>query len=478
MVVSRQRRRQAEPMRAGLLGGIDTGSCGDLRRAEVLARRLVLADARDDGARAALALAGALLAVDCGLPLTKDVVDVASGTVEAGGTDDRAQSDAASARALLRVAAGEPAAAIAEAEAIVARAPGLPQPLYALARARARAGDLVGASRALEAAMVIGPAFVPARLAWAEVRLDLGDAATAAEALRALPNPDLRARLLLDEVDRARAPHAPDAASAAALDAACDTSQLTDALEVSACALRDATRARLAGDRVRARARAVAAAEAVPTDPRLLSEIAQLLAELGAVDRAAALVTRAQRLAAPHMPALAWAEFGVGLGRGRTPAQPAPPFPPPPEGPLLEMRAALAAGGVGALAPLITRGGAAEHGSDPDRDELARLGDPATGSAAPPAASGPSATGGPSSSGGAGRDDEPLRAYVDGLRARLAGNLPLAAERFSHALAGHGDACRAAGEFGAILRGLKRKPDPRAFSALRAENAGCVNLPR
>jgi tetratricopeptide (TPR) repeat protein len=467
MVVARQRRRQAEPMRATLLGEIDAGSCGELRRAEVLARRLVLADARDQGARAALALAGALLAVDCGLPLTKDVVDVASSATDSSGGDDRAQSDAASARALLRVAAGEPAAAIAEAEAVVAHAPGLPQPLYALARARARAGDLVGASRALEAAMVIGPAFVPARLAWAEVRLDLGDPGTAAEALRALPNPDLRARLLLDEVERARGTHAPEASSAA-LDTACDPPQLTDALEVAACALRDATRARMAGDRARARASAVAAAEAAPTDPRLLSEIAQLLAELGAVDRAATLVARAERLAAPHMPALAWAEFGVGLGRGRTPAQPAPPFPPAPEGPLLEMRAALAAGGVGALAALVARGGA-ERGRDPDRDALARLAEPAT-SATP--------GGGAPSGSGARRDDEPLRAYVDGLRARLAGNLPLAAERFSHALAGHGDACRAAGEYGAILRGLKRKPDARVFAALRTENAGCVNLVR
>ena len=92
--------------------------------------------------------------------------------------------------------------------------------------------------------------------------------------------------------------------------------QLTDALEVAACALRDATRARLAGDRARARASAVAAAEAAPTDPRLLSEIAQLLAELGAVDRAATLVARAERLAAPHMPALAWAEFGVAWDAG------------------------------------------------------------------------------------------------------------------------------------------------------------------
>jgi hypothetical protein len=216
----------------------------------------------------------------------------------------------------------------------------------------------------------------------------------------------------------------------------------------------------VAGDRAHARASALAAAEAAPTDPRLLSEIAQLLAELGAVDRAATLVARAERLAAPHMPALAWAEFGVGLGRGRTPPQPAPPFPPAPEGPLLEVRAALAA--------LVARGDAARV-RDPDRDELARLTEPATSPV--PAGSAPMGS-------GARRDDEPLRAYVDGLRARLAGNLPLAAERFSHALAGHGDACRAAGEYGAILRGLKRKPDARVFAALRSENAGCVNLPR
>jgi len=67
--------------------------------------------------------------------------------------------------------------------------------------------------------------------------------------------------------------------------------------------------------------------------------------------------------------------------------------------------------------------------------------------------------------------------YVDGLRARLAGDSLLAAEHLSHALAGHADACRAAGEYVATLRSLKRHPDASAFNTLRAENAGCVNLP-
>ena len=71
-----------------------------------------------------------------------------------------------------------------------------------------------------------------------------------------------------------------------------------------------------------------------------------------------------------------------------------------------------------------------------------------------------------------------MRAYVDGLRARLDGKLDVAAERLRFALSGHGDACRAAGEYRATLRALKQKPEAAAFAALRAENAGCVNLPR
>jgi len=54
---------------------------------------------------------------------------------------------------------------------------------------------------------------------------------------------------------------------------------------------------------------------------------------------------------------------------------------------------------------------------------------------------------------------------------------PRAAEQLSHALAGHGDACRAAGEYIAVLRALKRKPAREVFAGLRSENAGCVNLP-
>jgi hypothetical protein len=71
-----------------------------------------------------------------------------------------------------------------------------------------------------------------------------------------------------------------------------------------------------------------------------------------------------------------------------------------------------------------------------------------------------------------------MHAYVAGLRARLDGKLEVAADRLRHALSGHADACRAAGEYRATLRAFKQKPDSAAFAPLRAENAGCVNLPR
>jgi hypothetical protein len=54
--------------------------------------------------------------------------------------------------------------------------------------------------------------------------------------------------------------------------------------------------------------------------------------------------------------------------------------------------------------------------------------------------------------------------------------LPRAAAQFRGALSGHGDACRAAGEYVATLRALKLRADRTLFAVLRAENAGCVNL--
>jgi hypothetical protein len=69
-----------------------------------------------------------------------------------------------------------------------------------------------------------------------------------------------------------------------------------------------------------------------------------------------------------------------------------------------------------------------------------------------------------------------MQAYLDGLAAQLDGDLAGARERFGQALSGHGDACHAAGEYVAALRGQKVRPNPTAFARLRAENSRCVNL--
>jgi hypothetical protein len=193
-------------------------------------------------------------------------------------------------------------------------------------------------------------------------------------------------------------------------------------------------------------------------EPRALARAALLLAQLGAVDRAAALLGRARRLAAPGLPALAWATAAVSLGRGRAGALPTGPRPADPETALLVARSALAAGGVGALGAALAALGPEARARDADLDRLSRL------VSRPPKGRVPAA------------GDDPMPAYLDGLGAELDGDLPAAAERFRRALAGHADACRAAGEYVAALRAQKLRPEPTAFARLRAENSRCVNL--
>jgi hypothetical protein len=72
---------------------------------------------------------------------------------------------------------------------------------------------------------------------------------------------------------------------------------------------------------------------------------------------------------------------------------------------------------------------------------------------------------------------EPSWAYVKGMQARLAGKPALAADLLAKALAGHGDACRAAGEYLAACEAVGRVPDANAFGWLLGNNAQCVNLP-
>ena len=197
-----------------------------------------------------------------------------------------------------------------------------------------------------------------------------------------------------------------------------------------------------------ARALAETAAGIAPDEPRLLARTALALCQLGAVDRAAALLDRARRSMAPGAPALAWAD-GRGVagtwagGRASGGAAPGRSRGPPAGG------AREPGGGRGRRA--VGRAGRAaaprRRAHDVDLAELAR---PAARNRRTPRR--PAAT---------------IRCAPTSRacgRASTASS-SVAAERLRYALSGHGDACRAAGEYRATLRALKQKPEPSAFAA-------------
>jgi hypothetical protein len=453
--VSSRRNASAERMLVDLGADLERGGIADLGHAQALGRRLVLDNPRDRDAAARWAFAAAMLAADYGVDTSRETADALAAAGPGGGSEGTA-AIAGAARALERLHAGDREAALRHAADAAAADSEVPHPLYALGRARARSGDLPGAARALQAAMIRAPGFTAARVAWAEVQLDLGNAKDARVALQevlAQAPRDLRAAFLLTEAEVALG-----VPLTAPPTAGCPADRWVPPAIVATCNLARAERARRDGLRAEARALADAVAAMAPDEPRLLARTALALCQLGAIDRAATLVERAGRRMAPGAPTLAWAAAGVSLGRGRATPLPAGARPAAPEVRLLVARASLAAGGVGALAATLDELGAAAAKQDVDAAEIARLrrdGAPAAHAAA----------------------DDPVRAFVEGLRARLDGKLDVAADRLRHALSGHGDACRAAGEFRATLRAQKIRPDATTFSALRAENAGCVNLP-
>jgi hypothetical protein len=454
--VSRRSSAGSDALLADLTADIDRGGIADLGRAQAVGRRLAFSNPRDRDAAARWAFASAALAADYGVDTSRETAE-ALGRVGSTASADPAAVIAGAAHALDLLHAGDREAAGRAAADGAAASSEQPHPLYALGRTRARDGDLPGAARALEAAMIRAPAFAAARTAWAEVKLDLGDARTARATLQALvaQSPrDLRAALLLNEAEDALGEPATGPVATE-----CPTERWVPPAVVASCMLARATRARRDGARIQARALIETAAGIAPDEPRLLARLGLELCQLGAVDRGAALIQRAQRLMAPGAPALAWAAAAIPLGRGRAGTLPTGVRPVDPEVRLLVARESLAAGGVGALAAALDELGPGARAHDVDLATLAGL-RPDSPPTARPAA------------------EDPVRAYVEGLRARLDGKLDVAADRLRHALAGHADACRAAGEYRATLRALKQKPEASAFVALRAENSGCVNLPR
>lgn len=466
LLVSWKRRSATRQLRGLIAAEIDRGSLVGLGRAQVIGRRVVLAGGDDAESPALVAFASALLATEFGQG-TINEVEFAAARAEEGLGDRPAPAASMAARALVALRKGQRARALELATAAASGTGGRHTAHCALGRVRAAGGDLVGASHAFESAMVAAPSFLPAKLAWAEVRLDMGDAAAAQAVLVpivARAPEDVRARLLLEEAWQMLAATSGAMRPVdAALESVCSQNGALAPYVVAGCALAWSEHARGQGDRLRAEAEAQAAGRSVPDEPRMLARAAQLLAQQGLVDRAEKLLERATRLAAPEMPALTWARLAVTLGHGR--AATAPPGLRPTNGitRVLAARAAFAAGGAGSLAAVLDRYGAQTLENDVDLRLLARLAAPGAApkvEGAPPPGKPPAAA-----------------AYVEGMRARLAGDSMSAALHLSHALGGHADACRAAGEYVAVLGALKRRADGASFNSLRAENQACVNLP-
>jgi hypothetical protein len=225
---------------------------------------------------------------------------------------------------------------------------------------------------------------------------------------------------------------------------ACGASEPRVPTLAAACHLHAALAARRAGKRAQALAEARRAAEIEPIEPRLLAINAQHLANLGAVQQAAALLARATRMADERLPPLAWARAGVALARTRKVT--IPPGPPPgPEARLIASRAAF----VGE--PLAEEIRPEASSRDPDLAFL-RAGDRAVRShqsaqmrkklwvqyrRRPPG---------------------PIAAYVAGTLAKREQLDDLALLWLERALGGHGDACRATYLYSAVLTNLGRTP--------------------
>jgi tetratricopeptide (TPR) repeat protein len=437
------RRRGFQRLRGQMGAEMLDGSLQALLRARVAGTRVALAESGDVELAGELAYVDAVLAMDYGLHARGEAEQALARADGARG----AGPDVA--RGWLALGDGQRDKAEALALAGMKLHRDDPRPALLLARVRLATGDVRAAGQALDAAMVKGPRATAPTVAWAETRLDFGQPAAALSALNGVvarsPH-HTRARLLQEEAALASGARP----KGEVLDRECLRDATISPVVSASCTLRAATAARLRGDRQQALIDARNAAAEDHRVARVLADTALALAQLGRIDEAAAVLERVTALVTPAFPAAVWAEAAVSLGRGELPVLP-PVLPGQSERRLLVARAALAAGGPAALARALQKLGRLD--SDPDLRALALL---LPGSGPAPHRS-------------------PVRDYAEGLRARLAGDAATAARSLASALDGHGDACRAAGEYLAVLRQLRQTPGAE-LDALRAADHACINL--
>jgi tetratricopeptide (TPR) repeat protein len=451
--------------REELESALSSGSFDRLVRVRDRARKALAGPAPEADALVHLALADAFLTLDYGEAGARSA-DEALQRLRPGDQPNLQRLALVEAvRALLALAAGDRDTAKQHVDVGLAWAAGKPPPALLLASARVRglAGDTTGAGKDLDSALQSAPEFAPVVADWAAQRLDSGDAIAARRVTHAfLAKNKAAARVHLVAADAERA--LGERGWTKHIESACHGEGRVSRAVRAACSLAAALDARLDGERSAAAAKARAAGQ-VSEDPRVLADSALVLASLGEIDAADEVLARARKLADEKAVPFAWADLAVRLGRGQTDAT-APPAERPalPERHLVALRALYLRGGGAAMAAAVKSVPAVLSELDPDLRTYMELG----------------------REGGVSRSDRatlerraergsPVAAFVLGVLAAREDDHKQAAKRLEKALAGHGDACRAALLYLSALQAQDEPPQPNraALRALHARNAQC-----
>ena len=448
-----------------LESALSCGSFDRLMRARDRARVALAGPAPDADALLSLALADAFSALDHGVPGAKSAEEALRRLPAGDRPSPQRLALVETVRALLALAAGDRETARQHVEVGLAWAGAKLPPALLLASARVRtlAGDSGGAGKALDLALQSAPDSALVVADWAEQRLDSGDAIAARRVTReflAKNKAASRVHLVAADAERALG----ESGWSKHIELACRGEGRASRALRAACSLAAALDARLDGERSAAVRKARAAGQA-SDDPRVLADSALVLASLGEIDAADDVLARARKLADDTAVPLAWADLAVRLGRGQVDRRTLSAVrPAQPERQLVALRAVYLKGGGGALAAVIKSVPAGQSEIDADLRTFMELG----------------------REGGVARSDRaalerradrgsPVASFVVGVLAAREDDHKQAARRLEKALAGHGDACRAALLYLSALQAQDRPSPPNraALLALHARNAQC-----
>jgi tetratricopeptide (TPR) repeat protein len=457
--------RRGPSPREELDSALASGSLDRLMRVRDRVRSALGGAEPDADALVRLALVEAFLTLDYGVAGAKNAEEDLRRLRPGDRPDPQRLALVEAVRALLALAAGDREMAREHVDVGLAWAAKRPPAALLLASSRVRvlAGDAAGAGRDLDSALRAAPDFAAVVADWSAQRLDTGDASAARRVAReflAKNKTAWRVQLVVAEAERTLG----ERGWIKHVESACRGDNRGSRAMRAACSLAAAQEARMDGERLTATRKARTAGQS-SDDPRVLADSALVLASLGEIDAADEVLARVRKLADGKAVPLAWADLAVRLGRGQTDGAAVPAErPAQPERQLVALRAAYLKGGGAALAAAIKSLPAGASEIDPDLRTFVELGREGSGSPSDRATLERRAEHG-----------SPVASFVLGILAAREGDHKQAAKWLEKALAGHGDACRAALLYLSALQALDRPTAPNrpSLRALRARNAQC-----